>query len=214
MTACAGRGPKLRVDVALLHLGGVAFRSRPAALHDERRKRWSWRVDRSALDGSDPLRGLEALPPGAGEIEAEFAWAPAELRERVRCPLDRRSRHSSRLELSIRQRAEPQSDREVLFGAWDHGEPDIAFETMDDEITWDARPLNTLGHYRRVYRGHDGVRAFWRGRGSRHGSGSTSSKALNTVPTATRWCPGTGSGTVERAVGSPWNRMGVSCGPS
>ncbi len=50
---------------------------------------------------------------------------------------------------------------EALFGEWNRGEANIAFETFDEEITWDARPLHAPA-LSAVYRGHDGVRAFWR----------------------------------------------------
>lgn len=37
----------------------------------------------------------------------------------------------------------------------------LTFSVLDEEVTWDARALPTLDSAR-VFRGHDGVRAFWR----------------------------------------------------
>ena len=57
---------RLRVDTALLHLGGVRFPvTGPAALHDDRARRGrAVRPRPAAHRDPDPLRGLEALPRG------------------------------------------------------------------------------------------------------------------------------------------------------
>lgn len=49
----------------------------------------------------------------------------------------------------------------ALFDEFARREDDLAFQVFDDEIAWDARsvPLAELGV---VFRGHDGVRSFWR----------------------------------------------------
>ncbi len=58
---------RLEVDTALVHLGGVTLpRLRPAALHDDRRRSGrALRPDQAPDGDPDPLRGLEALPPGS-----------------------------------------------------------------------------------------------------------------------------------------------------
>jgi len=50
---------------------------------------------------------------------------------------------------------------EAIFNEFTRRESDLTFRTFDDEITWDARPLNVPA-LSAVYHGHDGVRAFWR----------------------------------------------------
>ena len=49
----------------------------------------------------------------------------------------------------------------TLLEDWGRRDYARAFEIYDEEVTWDSRPLRVpeLAH---VFRGHDGVRAFWR----------------------------------------------------
>jgi ketosteroid isomerase-like protein len=51
---------------------------------------------------------------------------------------------------------------EALFAEFDRRGSEIAVRAMDEEITWDTRALS-IPALSGVYRGHDEVRAFWRG---------------------------------------------------
>src|SRR5688572_22860655 len=51
----------------------------------------------------------------------------------------------------------------ALTEAWQRGDQEQTFEFVDPEIEWDASHLTEMiPDVAGVYRGHDGVRAYWR----------------------------------------------------
>ena len=49
---------------------------------------------------------------------------------------------------------------QALFAEWGRHESELAYRVFDEEICWDMRAL-PVEDVRRVFHGHEGVRAFW-----------------------------------------------------
>ena len=83
---------RLEVDTAIVHLGGGQISDlRPAALHAERgRGGRALLPDPPPHGDPDPLRGLEALPPGAGRDRGRVRDRAAELPRQRPLAADRR----------------------------------------------------------------------------------------------------------------------------
>ena len=49
-----------------------------------------------------------------------------------------------------------------MFEAFARRDTETAFELYDSEVVWDSRAMTGFQDLQGVYRGHDGVRAWWR----------------------------------------------------